>query len=240
MAIAEWESYVLTCRIKTKRNKKRIVREAQDKKLIHLNKELKRVQREQRNLGYADLIPPVQRGWKREFTLRPDLLRSKDADFFISLLGKINTTQYSHRKDFKVKRKRRGKKVQVERLQILREFYQYELPRMKLTEKEQTFFKIEWRVSDRGHLYPKTVFSEPWRFILKIKPNMITQIKIIDPELKSLEKQIENYLDRNALTPRMCKLVRGSYGGNWWKGTKPQYRFRSNKLSVSEIENELN
>jgi hypothetical protein len=110
MALAEWEIYAQGSRLKSARRKKRLHKKDQDRKLIQLFNELKRLQVEQRNLGFAELIPPIQRGWKRFFVLRQDVLTSKEGSFFQELLEKINTTEYSHRRDFKVKKRRRGKK----------------------------------------------------------------------------------------------------------------------------------
>jgi hypothetical protein len=238
MATAEWETYVLTGRFKSERRKKREVKEGRDKKLIQKYKELRKLMAEQDKLGYTDLIPPVQRGWKRFFVLRPDVMISKESDFFLQLLEKINTTTFSHRKDFKMKRRRHGKKVDVERIQKLREFYTYELKKIKLTEKEMLYFKMEWKVTDRGHLIPVYVFTEPWRFILCVKPNMITKVRVIDPQLKSREREIDSYFDRNKLYPRLFKLIKGRYSDRcrWKDHDKAKHK----AILETDLLNEIN
>ena len=92
-------------RIRSFRRRKRLKKEAFDKKLIVLRKELLAIRRRDRELGYEELSPPVQRGWKRVFVLRDELTRGKDAKFLEGILEKINTTKYSWRKDFKKKRR---------------------------------------------------------------------------------------------------------------------------------------
>lgn len=238
MATAEWEIYALTGRFKSGRRRKRLAKEGQDKKLIRQFKESKRLRKQQWDLGYMDLIPPVQKGWKRYFILRPDVMLSKDKDLFLGLLEKINTTTYSHRKDFKHKRRRHGKKVDVDRIQNLQEFFTWQFEKLKLTEREKMYFKIEMKVTDRGHLIPVFVFTEPWRYVLCVRPNLITKVKIIDPELKSREQQIDNYFERNKLYPRLFKLVDGTYGNHlrWEKGDRAKYKAILKRNPLNEID----
>lgn len=82
-------------RLKSLRRKVRLKHLEFDKKLIKLYHEERAISRQIWNLGYEELKPPVQRGWKRYFVLREDTIRSKDAKFFQSILDKINTVQYS-------------------------------------------------------------------------------------------------------------------------------------------------
>ena len=85
---------------------------------------------------------PYQRGWKRFFVLRDDVNRSPKAEFYETLLTKINTVEYHHDKSFKRKKRRKGRNVYVVKQQLLREFYDYswQVNRMKLTEDEKTCF----------------------------------------------------------------------------------------------------
>ncbi|HTF02777.1 MAG TPA: hypothetical protein VK826_02095 [Bacteroidia bacterium] len=221
-------------RFKTARRKKRLQKEGRDKQLVQLYRELEDISEQQRNLGYAELVPPVQRGWKRFFVLRPDVMKSKESEFFLGILEKINTVRYSHRKDFKVKRRRKGKKVQVDRIQLLRTIYDFEL--QKMTEKEKGFFKQEWEfIGHSTRILYKYVFTEAWRFVLKTEPNMITKVKIIDPVLKSRQDEIDMYLDRNGLYPRLFRQMTGSYKDGWAK-SHPQ---KNRSALKRELNNEL-
>jgi len=240
MALAEWETYARSSRLKSERRRKRLLKKDQDKKLIQLFRELQRLGKEQRDLGYAELIPPIQRGWKRFFVVRADVMLSKDGKFFQELLEKINTTEYSHRKDFKVKKRRRGKKVHVDRIQKLKESEEYYFKKMELTDKEKLYFREEWRLYKyNNRLYKVYVFTEPWRYVLQVKPNMITKVKIIDPLLKRQEDEIDLYLRRNLLYPRIRKLMDGCDRYRWFWGEDARYKnFLKNK-PLHEIENEL-
>src|ERR1043165_6753919 len=97
---------IRSIRIRSRRHKKRAQHEDFEKKLIALGKERSQLYRHQRTLGWVELHPPVMRGWKRYFVLREDVQRSKGGTFFSNMLNKINTVQYSSRKDFKVKKRK--------------------------------------------------------------------------------------------------------------------------------------
>lgn len=224
MAINEWESYALCSRLKTKRQKKRLQRHDSDKKLIKISRELKRLQKEQANLGYKELDPPVQRGWKRLFILGPGVERNTDRAFFQSLLDKINNEQYSHRRDFKKKIRKKGKKIHVLRVQTLSEFYEGSFKRLKLTEKEKLYFIEKWELNQKREFCKKYVFAEPWRYILSVKPNMTTKIKVIDPILLQQEAEIKNFMAGNNLWPRLNNLVDGWHQYSWEAGPKEKYK----------------
>ncbi len=220
-----WEHYVPCSRLKTKRRKKRLQKTDADKNLICLFKKLETLAGEIRNLGYEELIPPVQRGWKRFFILKPELERSPDADFLKELLSNINTTQYSHRRDFKTKTKRKGKKVYVERIQNLEELQDYLFQKKIVNDKEKLYFKEEWdfRYCKRNP-FKKYVFTHPWKFVLKTEPNMITKTKITDPMLLQKLAEIEDYFNQRNLYTRLNTLTGGHHRYRWGKDEKEKYK----------------
>lgn len=243
MHTREREFYASCSRLKTERTKKRLQKKDLEKKLIHLCKELKRINREQHNLGYADLVPPVQKGWKRLFVLREDVARTNDAIFFQQIIDKINIPVYSHRKDFKKRKKQKGKKIYVDSIQQLPVIELYQLRTIKLTEKELTYFDLERRYDPKHwRLWRQVlVFKEPWRFVLKVAPNMITRVKIIDPALIKAENELKNYLIKNDLWNKMYKIVDGyaKYNSNWKKEDKMKYRSLFKTESISRLEMEI-
>lgn len=203
------DATAMSYRLRTARQKKRLVKEHRDKQLIQLEKYRRELWNKERNLGFEPLIPPVQRGWIRTFELRDDVKRSKHADFFEGILKKINTKDYSSRKDFKMKKRKRGRKVYVERVQRLREPIYTDFVKLELTKAEQQFFYPVLFLNWRKRWQQKYVFSEPWRFVAKIRPHMITEKKIVDTELESEIQLIKNYIERNCLRHRMERLTRG-------------------------------
>jgi hypothetical protein len=194
-------------RMKSARRKKRLQKEDLEKKLIVLNKEYKQLIVQIRNLGYKPLIPPVQKGWKRFFVLREDVRRSPRAEFFEVLLKKINTEQFSDKKQFKVRQRKRGKKIYVDRIQELQSFSEYGLRELKLSDAQAFYFTETLVMNQRREWCKEFVFNEPWRFVQKIVPNMITLLQIKDPLLEQRESEISYYLDNTIRRGKLNKLI---------------------------------
>lgn len=211
----------LYLRIQSARKKKRLQKEALEKKLIALYKEQNRLRIQIRNLGYEPLNPPVQKGWKRIFVLREDVRRIPRALFYIDLLRKINTIQYSDSKKFVKKRRKRGKKIYVNREQRLREFYEFEWKNSKFSESEKIYFTESVLMSRKGDPYKVYTFNEPWRYVLKIVPNMITLLQVKDAVLEQRSDEIRNYLSRNNLEGKLGRLL--GYKNCWWYSPKAKY-----------------
>src|SRR3954453_19280406 len=165
---------LLQFRLRTARHKKRMQYEDWDKQLLALQRESNALHKQQRNLGWIELHPPVMRGWKRYFVLRDEFAKGRQAPFFERILSKINTTQYSHRKDFKVKKRKGGKKVYVATEQHLYNPNPYYFNKMEFTEAEKQFFEERVITDERtGNLSRIFVFTEPWRYVLRVRLNII-------------------------------------------------------------------
>lgn len=215
MATAEWAYYAQLSRIPTARRRKRLVKKYRDKKILEMDRELAALYAASRNLGYEELRPPIQRGWKRTFVLREEFEHSRDAAFYIDLLKKINTVAYSDRRDFKKKKRRRRKKVYVARTQHLNELYEWEYHR-KLTEREKMHFSVITVPTKHPHItIKKYVFHDTWLFRLKTEPNMITKVRVVDT---LLEQQIDNLRKQ---------LFAHEIHGRWWKMTRGKRNWRS-------------
>lgn len=206
---------ILSYRMRTARHKKRMQYNDFDKELIQLHREEKCLWKQKRNLGCEPLHPPVQKGWKRFFVLRDDVAKSKDADFFQSILNKINTHDWSYRKDFKIKKRRFGRKVYVVKQQQLLKPYAWQIEKLKFSEAEKQCFHEVWEYNYAKQLVQRYVFNEPWRFKLIVKPNMITKIRKTDALMESRLDEIDNYMKRNDYRKRQYKLLKGSYQYKW-------------------------
>lgn len=203
------ETDLLCYRLRTKRQRKRAAKEGFDRKLRALDRELNRLWQKRRNLGLIELKPPVMRGWERFFVLRADVAESIYADFFEGLLGKINTTWRSNRQDFK-RRKKRVKKWKYEagkqELQPLNE-KSYKM----LTAVEQSYFE-EKVVMNQQRIWIKTyLFREPWRFVLKVQPHMVTHTRIRSEEIEKREAELNMFIEKRHLKPRLFWLKGTSY-----------------------------
>lgn len=203
--------YINSSRIRSLRKRKRAQRDAYDKELFKLYREYKAIRDGIRSLGWEELKPPVQSGWMRSFVLRDDVRRSKQGIFYQQILDKINTTEYSWRKDFKKKRRQHGRKVYVLREQALQRLDEREFFSKKFTDLERACFHETLTHPTWSKMPVKVyIFTEAWRFVLKISPRMITKVRILDIDLKRREGELSNYISRHNLWPKIWKLLDGS------------------------------
>jgi len=198
----------------------RRIRTAYDKKLRIVYQEYRRICNQIQNLGYEELIPPVRQGYKRLFVLTEDTKNSTRAEFYNSILEKINTVRYSRNKTFKEKKKRRVGKWKYNTLpaQELKEVYSSEFNREGMfSEEEKAFFyKIEYFNRSLRMYQTKYIFKEPWRFELRVKPHYITKVRRKDAVLEQQRDELAKLLDRDESQCRLVKM-RGGNGYSWKK-----------------------
>lgn len=209
------------CKIKTARQKKRLQKKDRDKQLLRLDRRQDELVKIRCALPLIPLTTPYQKGWKRTFVLREDTARCKQAAFYETLLSKINTVHYATDRHFRRKlRKKNRKKQYAIKPQFLREFYAWEWHRQcKLSPEEKAhFYPKECWSKDGKTVTIKYVFTDPWRFVLRITPHMITHTRMVDEALEQELQQIGNYIECHHLQPRMLKLT---LGRSW----RPDYRF---------------
>ncbi len=208
-----------TCRLRTKRQRRRALLEDRDKQLLKLDREHARLWEQRNNLPWIPLEPPVIRGWKRSFVLRDDVARHKDAPMYERILKCINEVQYSHRRDFKKKKRSRGRKIHVVRDQQLKRLDSWEWNKCAFTPEEAAHFELVEKVSyPCGAVTYRYVFRESWRFVLRIQPNIISRTRQYDANLEAEIKAIDNYLDRTQQRNRLNKLL---HGRSWnWKSRR--------------------
>ena len=224
-------------RLRNLRSRKRIAQEDHEKYLLECIKRQKVLFKQRRELPLVPLEKPYQKGYVRFFVLREDVRQGKQADFFATLLEKINTYQYADTRKFQKKKKRRGKRVYIARKQELYTFSQWEWQRAlesgKFTEKERAYFaKIEYfnRPKDRFETYYE--FTEAWRFELRVKPNMITHYRPVDVaierEFAKLGKVINDHKNWGIIH---SKIYGGSYSWNQYqKRYTPKEKYKRTPL----------
>ncbi len=227
------DKYELLYNLKSARRKKRLQKKDFDKQLIQLDKQRAILNARKRNLPMVPLAQPYQKGWKRFFVLRNDVRQSPQAEFYEALLEKINTVQYNHDKSFKRKKKRKRWKrrsTYEEKPQQLKEFtgYEWDHPKFNLSEKEKSCFHFkEYWCASAGKMQTSYVCTEPWRFVLVIKPHIIYEVKMIDEELEQEIKRLDNYIDNHYLEPKISRLIHGWYQ---WGNYLPDQKKYTNEL----------
>ena len=194
--------------------------------MIRLDELRTKLRYDKDHLPWVPLAEPYQKGWKRFFVLREDIRRSRDADFYQNLLDKINTVQYSRDKAFRNRKRRLRRYVYTVQPQALREIpvTEWNGPKLGLTEKEKLLFYRYERWSYE-HAYWKIgyVFTQPWRFALRVRPHVITEQRMIDANLEAELQRLKNYIERNNLGGKIHKLTRSQRGRwNWHEGTRPR------------------
>jgi hypothetical protein len=232
-----WDS----TRLKSARRKKQLVKKDFEKQLTQLLKTENKLWKERNNLPFVPLEKPYQKGWERSFFLREDVARLSNSDFYKSLLDKINTYQYSQDKTFKKRKRKYRKYVFHEKPHLLKEFSECEWTssKLKLSEKEKTLFEKQevWCIFKKGFKV-SYVFKESWRFVLKIKPNIITHKKMIDEILEQELAEIDNYITKNNLRVKMNKIRCGSSCSSSWNLNQLKYENLLKDKPIQDIENE--
>ena len=234
---------ILQYRLKSARRKKLLQKKDFDKQLIQIIKKERLLWQKRCDLPMIPLETPYQKGWKRHFVVREDIKRSPSAGFFSTLLEKINTAQYHPEKSFKVKKRRRGSRKRNKGPEVIKQFLQefsewhWNHHSLKLTELEKAHFHLYEKTSKDGKqkcfVYR---FNEPWRYVLQVKPHIITEVKMVDGLLEQEIQLLKNYIKNHDLQPRMDKLTDCGYCPyGWGEEVKPRYRFPTQHRTLSAL-----
>ncbi|WP_165024331.1 hypothetical protein [Dysgonomonas sp. ZJ279] len=215
---ADEHTLIIQNNLPSRRWKIRRIRTAYDKKLRCIDKEHTYIYNQIRNLGYEELVPPIQRGYKRLFVLTEEAKYSNHAEFYQNILDKINVVWYSPHKIFKEKKRKISKwKYRKNKEQKLQEPDGWTFQNMKFTDEEaKYFYKVEYYDYQLKQQREKYVFAEQWRFILRIVPNIITKVQIKDLELEQYRDELRDFLDRDRNRKRLVRMA----GGNTYSWKK--------------------
>ncbi|UKB83748.1 hypothetical protein LF887_22520 [Chryseobacterium sp. MEBOG06] len=234
---------LLSSRLRSVRSRKRTSRKDVEKQIRKKYKRSKELWNIRRNIPLIPLDKPYQRGFVRFFVVREDVMRTKDGDFFDGILKKINIYMYSESRQFLKKKRKFGRRIYVEREQKLSRIssYSWNDPKLGLTPRERQYFlKLEeyWPVRKRYDTYYE--FIEPWRFILRIRPNMITHYKPVDFELEKEYAELESYLGQHKVSGIIHKTMHGK--PNPWKmkyksdktGSTKYFHYKMSATAIAE------
>ncbi|ASE63097.1 hypothetical protein CRN76_17115 [Chryseobacterium indologenes] len=219
--------YLLSLRLRSLRSRKRTKRKDVEKQIRKKFKRSEELWKIKRNTPPIPLDSPYQRGFVRFFVVRDDVMRSKDGEFFEEILRKINTWMYSESRQFLKKKRKFGRRIYVEKEQKLKTIssWSWNDPKLGLTARERQYFlKYEEYCPYRKCNEVYYEFTEPWRFTLRIRPNMITHYKPVDFEMEKEIAELEACLQQHKTVGIIHKKIYGK-----------SYRWRSQKEDVHLI-----
>ena len=236
---------LLLFRLRSVRSRKRAIRKDVEKQIRTKYKRSRELWKIRRNLPLIPLDKPYQKGFVRFFVVRDDVKNSKDRDFFEGILKKINTYMYCDNRKFLKKKRKFGRKIYVEREQKLKYItsFSWNYPKLEFTDRERQYFeKKEDYCPVRKIFGTYYKFTEPWRFILRVKPNMITHYKPLDLELEKEYAALDSYLGQYKVIGIMHKTILGK--SNPWKEKFKRKLIKSRKyvtctMSATEIAESL-
>lgn len=164
--------------------------------IVQLYKESQRLTNLIRNMEYEELEVPIQRGYVRKYELTEWAKHTHESSVFEEILPKINVFEYTNRKEFS-KRKKRKKlrkyryvKFGDPKLLDLKK-NQYNL----LSEKAKLYFHPIDRYHKRARIWVTYYrFSDPQVFEYKIQPYYLTKIKKRNWEAEKRDNEIEFFL----------------------------------------------
>jgi len=171
-----------------------------------------------RNIPLVPLEKPYQKGFVRFFVVRDDVKSSKDGDFFEGILKKVNTKMYSETRKFLKKKRKFGHRIYVEKEQKIASIYpwEWENPKFELTERERQYFvKREDYCPIRKSIKTYYQFIEPWRFVLRVRPNIITHYKPLKSDLEKEIDELDSFLNQDKIQGIVHKTIYGK--PNRWK-----------------------
>jgi hypothetical protein len=208
-----------------KRRQKRLDKFENEKDLIATWKKKNRLYQGKRALNWVELPKPERRGYKRYFVLREDVAKSKEANFYRTILSFIQKTVLCRDKNYEYKdHTSKAKKPIMQYVKDidLREWNKLVLEN-KLTPKMQMQFERKWKTTtpNRGHWVYE--FKKPWVYAFKIAPHYITHRILINPQLESELRELENRIEKQNLMPKISKIM-------GWRNGYRDFSARRNKL----------
>lgn len=228
---------LLPFRLRSLRSRKRIIKKDLEKQIRKKHVRSEKLWHLRRNIPLVPLDKPFQKGFVRFFVVREDIKASSDRELFEAILEKINTRMYSENRKFTKKKKRRGRKIQVERIQHLGRLSltQWLDPKTGITDRERTYFMKKEEYDPYRKRY-NIVYecTEPWRFVLKVIPYMITHYKPLDSGLEEEYNALHDYLDRHKIAGLVIKKIHG--GSRKWKdGNHETHLMKSKKYCTCKM-----
>jgi hypothetical protein len=188
---------------------------SRDKRLLALEREMRRLNQAQRDAPIIPLERPYQRGWAKFYVLDEDIVRRADTAIFRVMLPQINQRVIARDRSFV---SRRGHPILLRpRIIPVREWLKLGWPA-----KQQRFFSYgHWRLDHdpwrpikwREHVIGFKLINLSW-LREEVQPHLITHQRVDLPEVRSRLAEIENHLELTRGRERLHWLHGRS---QWWR-----------------------
>lgn len=216
--------------------KSKVKENSKQEEIVKITRELDKIWKKQRKLGFHLLAKPIQRGWVAKLAVREDILRCSDGYRYLNILPYVQNYWTSRTTNFNVKPNEdvchpQGRNIadhgprSISEKQMLaiverfgehykKYFHSYQDWGRSINVGTQVIVPTRYRIA-RPHVF-KTI----------IEKNYINRLPIISPTLDSQEKRLRNRI--NAL------------GGNEFVYGRYYYREdRRNDLIIRQLEKEV-
>lgn len=94
---------------------------------------------------------------------------------------------------------------------------QWHFAKLDFNDKEKQMFHEAFQYHKSGKITKRYVFNEPWRFVFRVRPHMITTVRIKDGDLEARIDEIDDYLGKDDVRGRLLKLQYGNDRWRYWK-----------------------
>ncbi|MEN9611898.1 MAG: hypothetical protein RLZZ628_2712 [Bacteroidota bacterium] len=195
----------------TKRRAKRAQYKAFEKQLRALQRHRTRLWKEE--YAYVELEKPLFVGYEKYFALRPDMKTRPDFPILEKLLALINHVLFSKNKNFTRRIPRKTKRAYSEKglkavsiNHVIRDLDHATWG--KLSRVEQSYFSRR-EITEKWGTDTRYVWNYPWMFVSKVRKKFVTHTCIPNATKMSESDQIENFIERHHLHPKIRKIMDG-------------------------------
>jgi len=160
------------------------------------------------------LEQPIQRGWRRFYVLSERAAARRDRPILEAILAVIGTVKIHHNRDFRRRRGRRKKLVEIE--QPLRPIPIHEWQRKNYPDEWHRYFRYELVLEWNRHWQPYWVFTQPSLYDLKVERNWLWYFREVDPAIETRLSELNSWLEAHE----------GWHRYGWLKGRRQRYRWK--------------
>lgn len=179
-----------------------------DKRLLRLERELKRLRHAQGNSPIIPLEHPYQRGWAKTFVLRKDAWHHPEAVVFHAVLAAVNQRVLSRNREFIY---RNGNPITlnariIDMREWVRRAWAIRLQRLFAYGRWSVERNLSWANHPYRHYEVGFKLTRHWWLEESVQPHMITHRRVDLPEVRSRIAEIESYLGNHLGRQRLSWL----------------------------------